>query len=184
MKGDAEMQQPKQPKRLASSLALITLIGACLQPLLAIGLWAYWDQLAMLGAGNLAHIYDATALSSTARLFGFAVFFTGAFIQAFGLLGLRRMFLEARSGRSFSARSIQGFRIFAWVSLALVFWSIFQHSVLSVLLSSNDPARDRALHIEFGSGQVGALFTAVLLVFVALVLAEGKRAKDETDSFI
>ncbi|MEM9495406.1 MAG: DUF2975 domain-containing protein [Pseudomonadota bacterium] len=170
--------------RFAALLAQATLIGAVLLPLMAAGIWLFWDRLAGLAAGDVAQAYDATGLGAPARLAGFALSLAGALVQAYGLLGVRRTFLEAAAGRTFSARSVGGFRRFAWVSLAMVFIGIVQRAGLVAILSMSDPSKPNALSIQFGSNDVKALFMGLLLVFVAHVFSEGKRAKDENETFL
>ncbi len=165
-------------------LAGLTLAAAIALPLATMGVWLFWDQLAPASPDPALRYYDPTALGIGGRLAGFALFLTGALIQAYGLLGLRRTFLEAAAGRAFSLSSVYGFRRFAWVSLFMAAFAIVQRTGLIVLLSVSDPARQNALSIQFGTPELKAMFMGLLLVFVAQVFAEGKAAKDENDAFV
>ena len=165
-------------------MASVTLAAAIAPPVLAAGIWLYWDQLAGQAMGNLARMYDPTSLGLLARLGGFALFLFGAGLQAYGLLGLRQTFLEAAVGRALSTKAVNGFRRFALVALAMVVFGIVQHTVLVAILSASDASQPGALSFQLGTNELKALFMALLLVFVAHVFAEAKSAKDENESFL
>ena len=170
--------------RMAVVMAHVTLAGAALLPLLAAVIWLFWDQLAPLASANLQHVFDLTSLGVGARFAGFGIFFIGALVHAYGLLGLRQTFQEAAQQRSLSAKSINGFRRFAWVTLAMVFFGVLQRTGLIIIFSISDPAHQGTLSFEVGTNELKALFIALLLVFVGHVFADGKRAKDENEAFL
>lgn len=178
------MSQPRISNRFAFTLAQTTLAGAIALPLMAAAIWLFWDHLAPLAAGDLQRAYDLANLGAGAKLSGFILSLTGALIQSYGLLALRRTFLEAAEGRPLSAGSVKGFRVFAWVALAMVFVGIIQYAGLSIILSFNDQIPGGSLSLQFGTREISAFFMAMLLVFVAHVFAEGKKAKDENESFL
>ncbi len=178
------MPEPRQNRPLATMLAHLTLLGAAALPLMALAIWFFWDQLAPHAVGNLQYAFDVTNIGVGARLSGFTLSLAGAVIQAYGLLGLRQTFLEAAEGRSLSARAVKGFRRFAWVTLAMVFVGIIQHTGLIVILSLSEPGREGTLSFQFGTNEIKALYIGALLVFVAHVFAEGKQAKEENEAFL
>jgi len=177
------MLRPQNTNRLASVLARFTLLAAIALPVAAAAIWIFWDKLAVHTTGNFKHIYDVTALGSGARFAGFALFLAVAIIQVYGLLGVRRTFLEAAQGRAYSSRAINGFKRFAWISLIMVFVAVLQRTVLILIISLSDPSQQGAFSIQFGTSEIKALFMGLLLVFVAHVFSQGKDAKDENDAF-
>lgn len=178
------MSHSSQRRAFARFLARITLAAVVALPVLTAAIWVFWDQLAPHAAGGPAQFYDATALGIGARFAGFTLFLAGALIQAYGLLGVRRTFLEAAHGRALSNSSVSGFQRFAWVSLIMVIYGVFQRTALIALLSMSDPRHEGALSIQIGSPELKAIFMGLLLVFVAHVFAEGKDAKDENEAFL
>jgi len=169
---------------LATFFAYVTLFVAILLPIIAAAIWLFWDQLAPLASSNLPYDFDILGLSLASRIAGFVLFLLVALVQVYGLLGLRHSFTEAAQKRALSAKSVHGFRRFAWVSLAMVFVGVVQHTGLIVILSLSDPAHPGILDVQFGTSELKALFMAVLLVFVAHVFAEGKSAKEENEAFL
>ena len=182
--GGYPMSVSSSPARLAAFLASATLLAAIALPVSAAVIWLFWHRLAGIALTDLRMSYDVTGLSAGARFIGFVLYFVGAALQAFGLLGVRQTFLEAAQGRAYSARAIDGFTRFAWVAVAMVLVGIAQETGLILILSISDPNKMGALSIQFGSKDVQALFMGLLLVFVARVFNEGKRAKDENAMFL
>lgn len=178
------MPKPHKSGRLAALLAHITLAGAVALPVMAVAIWLFWDRLAPFAAENLRYQYDVAGLDVGGRLAGLALFLIIATIQAYGLLSVRQTFIEASQGRVFSDRSVNGFRRFAWISLIMVFAGIIQRTLLIVIFSLNDQSRQGTLSIQLGSNEMMAFFMALLLVFVAQVFSEGKRAADENETFL
>ena len=178
------MPHPRTIRPLALLLAQLTLAAVVALPCIAAAIWLFWDQLAPAAAGDLARHYDPTALGAGARAAGFGLSLAGALLQAYGLLGVRRTFLEAAESRPLSASSVNGFRRFAWVSLAMAFVTVVQRTGLVVILSMSDPSKPGALSFSLGTPDLKAIFTGLLLVFVAQVFSHGKTAKDENDAFL
>lgn len=178
------MRTTLPPRRLAATMAFLTLVTVVALPAASMVIWLFWQSLAIHLAGGSAYGYDLTNLSAAARFAAFGLFFLGALVQAYGLLGIRRTFLEAAAGRSYSDRALGGFRRFAWITVVMVFVGIIQQTGLVAILSISDPARPGALSIQLGSEEVKALFMGLLLVFVARIFGEGKRAKDEIETFL
>lgn len=177
------MAKTQSSSRFAAFLAHATLLGAIALPLMTAGIWLFWDQLAPMAAGNPGVNTDLTSLTIGARFTGFGLFLVGAALQSYGLLGLRRTFLEAANGQSLSTNAVNGFRRFAWISLIMVPVGIIQHAGLSIIISLNDKAPGGSLSLQLGTPEISGFFMALLLVFVAHVFAEGKHVKDENEAF-
>ena len=171
-------------EKYSSILAHLTLFGAIACPVFAIGVWIYWDQLALVAFADLVPGFNLAGLSTGERVVGCGLTLTGALIRSYGLLGLRQTFMQATSGTVLSEKGLQGFRQFAWVTLIMVLFGIVQRTGLIMLFSLSDPAHQGRLDIQLGSDELGAFFIGLLLVFVARVFAEGKQAKDENDTFL
>ncbi|MEO1241751.1 MAG: hypothetical protein AAFX54_07560 [Pseudomonadota bacterium] len=171
-------------QRFAALLAQLTLAAAAALPVIAALIWIFWDALAPLAAAQIGSPYDLTALGAGGRFAGFGVMLVGAALQAYGLLGLRRTFLEASRDRALSTAAVNGFRRFAIISLVMVFIGIVQRAALIIIFSLSDPAHQGALSIQFGTPELKALFMGLLLVFVAQVFAQGKKAQDENAAFL
>lgn len=168
-------------QRFAGLMAFITLLGAFLVPVFTVLAWLVLDSMNGFVADFPRYVPPVSAWGQVA---GLILATSGAVLQAYGLLGLRRTFLEAAAGRWLSIPAVLGFRRFAWVSVAMVFFSIVRESAYSMIFSWHNPPGSRVMTITFGSEQLAALFTALLLVFAAHVFAAGREVEEENRAFL
>lgn len=171
-------------RHLPRTLAAVTTIAAAALPLVAACVWLFWDALAPIVAAEIGTRFALDQLALGGRLAALTLSMIGALVQAWGLLGLRRTFSEAASGRALSAAALSGFRRFAWVSVAMVPIVIVQRTALIALFTAADPSMPGQISIQLGTPELARLFYAVLLVFVARVFAEGRAAKAENEGFL
>lgn len=178
------MEKQKPGRRFAQVMALITLIAAIALPIVAAVIWIFLDRLAPIVDWNVGGRFNLAEVGTGGRIAGFLVSFAGAGIQSFGLLSLRRTFLEAAADRALSQTAVMNFRRFAWVAMAMVFIGIAQKTAYILIFSVSDPGQPNQIAIGFGSNELAALFTAALLVFAAHVFAAGRRADEENAAFL
>jgi len=174
----------KNHQKFANALAQLTLMAAIIFPLISVVTWVFWSHFAPIVSDNIENVFDLGSLTTGEQMIGFTISIIGAVIQSYGLMGLRQTFQQAAKGNAMSEKAISGFRRFAWVTLTLVFIGIIQKAGFILLFSLSDPAHPARLHFEIGSAESKSLFLGLLLVFVAQVFAEGKRAKDENETFL
>lgn len=170
-------------RRLAGVLALLTLVLSIALPLFAISSWLFIEDLAGLAQGVAATQLQNIEINLPYRLAGLGIALLGAGVQAYGLLALRQTFLEAAAARYLSTKAINGFRVFAWVSVAMVAYGILQHSAYGVIfsLAADGPG---ALSLRFGTSEFSALFVSLLFVFCAHLFAIGREAEQENAAFL
>lgn len=168
--------------RLSLPLVLchLTRLAAFAMPLVAAGIWLFWDDLAPLAQTGL----DVTAMGPGARAAGFALALGAALLHAYGLLGLSQTFAEGAAGRALSAKSVAGFRRFAWIALLLVPIRVALYSANVMLVTMSDSVPGTQLAIKLGTPEISAFFTALLLVFTAQVFAQGHALQQENEAFI
>lgn len=166
--------------RFAKFLEVLTRFAAIALPIIAAGIWLFWDDLAPLAGSGL----EVTSLSASGRLAGFGLSLGAALLQAYGLLGLSRTFAEGAAGRALSAASVSGFRRFAWVTLWMVPARVVLTTAITTLVSMNDSVPGGSVALYFGSSEVSAVFIGLLLVFTAQVFAQGQAAQAENEAFL
>lgn len=168
-------------RQFAKIMAGITLVGTAAVVLIGPAMWLIFFDRVVAGMGPP---FAADDFSSTQRLLGALVALIGGAIRAYGLLGLRHTFVQAARGAPLSARSVRGFRRFARVEAVMVLVGIAQNAAFGAIATSASPELERALPIQIGSPEIGALFIALLLMFAAEMMAEGQRAADENAAFL
>ena len=167
--------------RFAKLMALASLIGAVTVVLLGPLMWLVFFDFVVAGMGPP---FVAADFTTTDRLLGALVALTGGVVRAYGLLGLRRTFLEAAQGHALSATAVGGFRRFARVEVAMVLLGVAQAALYGAIATAASPALEGALPIRFGTPEIGALFIALLLMFATEIMAQGQRAADENARFL
>lgn len=168
----------------ARFMATATLILMILAPLVTAAIWVFLDVLPPDTFMRLGPSFEPEDVGLVARLIGFLVMMVPTGIGLYGLLHLRRTFLESASGRSFSRDSVDGFRRFAWAVLFYVVSVPIMKAALSVVLSFHNPPGQRVLAIELSSNDVIGLFLAGLLVAVGHIFAEAQSIAEENASFV
>lgn len=97
----------------------------------------------------------------------------------YGLLNIDKLFGFYQKGMVFSYDQV---RLFKNISKALIFWvvsSVIYQSAKSVLFTLHNPPGQRMLNVEFGSAEIMIIIVAVLAIFVAWVVEEGRRLSEE-----
>ncbi len=100
------------------------------------------------------------------------------------LWSVRRTFLESAEGRPFSDRSVASFRRFGWASLIAVLVAVVERSVHAVVISTLSPEIQNQLSVGVGSDDFARLFSALLLVAVAHMFAEGRRLAQDVEGLL
>lgn len=170
-------------RRLASALAMLTLVTAIVLPLFAIGSWLFIEDIAEFSLSDEAKLLRGVDLTLSYRLAGLAIALIGAGVQSFGLLALRQTFLEATAGQYLSKKAINGFKVFAWVSVAMVIYGVLQHTgyIIIFSLAGDGPGQ---LSLNIGTPELSALFVALLFVFCAHLFEVGREAEQENATFV
>lgn len=171
-------------QRLASALATLSLLAAVALPIFAIVGWIFIEDIATISQTTaMTRLVQNMDIALGYRLAGMVVALLGASIMSFGLLSLRRTFLEAVAGRYLSAQSIIGFQRFAWVAVFMVIFGIVQ-ATANIAIFSLVAGGPGQLSIKFGTPEVTALFVALLFVFCGHLFAIGREAEQENASFL
>lgn len=167
--------------RFASTMATLTTIGIAASVTIGPVVWLFFIEWAAAAVGFRV---QPQSFSIDLKLAGASIALLGGLIRAFGLVGLRRTFVEAASDRPLSERAVIGFRRFARVELLMVPVRIVQLAAFGYVVSLADGVEGGSIPISLGTQDVGAFFIALLLVFAAEVFAEGRLAVEENASFL
>ncbi|MEH6402994.1 MAG: hypothetical protein V7750_06435 [Sneathiella sp.] len=171
-------------EKISRVMAHVILVIIIAFPVLSIITWLDMDLFTALVSQELGEEFNLSAMSMPGRIAGFFVSLFGAGLQVVGFIALRNTFQEAGNGRPLSLKSIMNFRRFAFISLAMVFVGILQHTAYILIFSMSDPEIPRQLAITVGSSEVYALFVGILFLFVSTVFASGRMAQEENASFL
>lgn len=110
--------------------------------------------------------------------------FTRLGIGLYGLIHLRRTFLEGAQGRCFSADAVSSFRTFAWAAVAYGIAAPIERTLVILAMTLGNPPGERMLSIGISSDHLLALFVGLLFVAVAHMFREGQRLAEENEEFL
>ncbi|MFN3232915.1 MAG: DUF2975 domain-containing protein [Alphaproteobacteria bacterium] len=118
------------------------------------------------------------------KLLGFLISMIPAGALLYGLWRLQDAFSRFAAGEFFSRETIRCIRTFALMVLLQALLRPIASSMLSVLLTLQNPPGEKALAIRFGSGELEMLFVGGLFFAVAHLMAEGRRIADENAQIV
>ena len=170
--------------RLAGVMAGLILIFVIVVMVGVISFGVFTQSMANLVPEDSPYKLDLSEMTLTLQASHFAVTVFPTAFSCWGFLGLRRTFLEASVGRTFSTAAVSGLRRFAFVSLVIVFIDAVFDPAATAILAQADPEGSAAFAVEFGADEAGALFNTLMIFFVCHVFVLAKRTQDENDAFI
>lgn len=170
--------------KIARVMAVLILIFVVIVMLTMVSFGLFAKSMAALIPVDGPDKIDLSGLTLGLQMMLFVLLVIPTAFSCWGLLGLRKTFLEAADGRTFSTPAVSGFRRFALVSLIVVYANVIIEPAIFAILTYADPNQPGSLSIEFGSEEIEAIFNAIMIFFAAHVFVLAKQAKDENDAFI
>jgi hypothetical protein len=101
-----------------------------------------------------------------------------------GLWQVRRCFMQFSIGRFFSSTVVLGLSRFAGWTMASVIASVVTASLVSVVITIQNPAGSRMFTLSFGSDQIVLLFFAGMVWIMASIVHQGQELAKENASFV
>lgn len=174
-------------QRLASFLATVALLWACTIVIFSILLWLFGLESYSFSYSFKEGFTSASSVRPAVNMENIGLFLlqiVKPLIMAYALLGLRITFLEASHNNALSQRAISGFKRFAWALFLILLISPFIDFTTLVIRAFTGPANLEGTFDFSFTEYFYEIFISLLLIFVAYVFTEGKRAKDENEQFL
>lgn len=154
--------------------------------LLAPGLVAYWLMTpadALLRDAGLPGL-TGSGIGWSTRIAGIAISAAPLACLIWGLMQARRCFSAFAGGRFFTVDAVYGLRGFAIGLFASALLKPLAGAALSVLLSWDAGAGQRALVVSVGSDMLLSLLFAGMVAVITWVMAEARGIADENAQFV
>lgn len=154
---------------------------------LPLGLAFIWANLGALGPEFIAQVSGGVQIETlgVGTLFlGFAISMIPVSMLIYGLVQLRRLFGLYGAGQIFSRLHAVYLRRFALASILSVFLKILSGSLLSVLLSFNNPPGARHLTVSITSDHLGTVFLGSVLLVIAWIMVEGSKMAEDNAQIV
>ncbi|WP_282605873.1 DUF2975 domain-containing protein [Pelagibius sp. Alg239-R121] len=163
--------------------------GLCLLIIFALPLILalVWTNLEHLGPEVLAQLPSQVrfeALGPGTLLLGFAINLLPVIVLIYGLIQLRRLFTSYSQGIIFSSEQAGRLRKFALASILSVCVQILSNSLLSVVLTFNNPPGNRQLAVSLSSDQLGTIFLGAVFLVIAWIMGEASRIAEDNAQIV
>ncbi len=163
--------------------------GLCLTIIfvLPLGLALIWVNLDSLGPEFIAQVSHAARIDTLGvgtLILGFAISMIPVSMLIYGLVQLRRLFCLYGAGQIFSNLHAVYLRRFALASILSVFLQILSGSLLSVLLTFQNPPGTRQLTVSITSDHLGTVFLGSVLLVIAWIMVEGSKMAEDNAQIV
>lgn len=168
-------------------MAWLCVAGMISLPLTALAIWLWPGVFSGPIKGSLADGVEARALlelGAAQRFAALLVMAGGVALQVAALWFLRRTFMEGAAARWFSLDSVRAFRRFAWLCVAMVVYTVFHSSAMSVIVTAHLPQGQRMLNVTFTTENLQFLFGALIMLSVAHMFAAGREIAEENAAIL
>ncbi|AFM24101.1 DUF2975 domain-containing protein [Desulfomonile tiedjei] len=118
-------------------------------------------------------------LSGLTRLLAFSADLIPLAATIYGLLRLRDLFGLYENGLIFTERNVHCFRSLGRTLLVWVGCDIVRYSILSVVLTLENPPGQRLLVVGINSGELAGVFTAIVVLIISWVMEEARKLRED-----
>jgi len=113
------------------------------------------------------------------RLFAFLADMIPVSVVIFGLFRLRILFSLYEKALIFTEQNVDCFRS---LGRALILWAVcdvIRTSLLSVILTLQNPPGQRMITVSFDSGEFTGVFVGIVVLIISWVMDEGRKIEEE-----
>lgn len=118
------------------------------------------------------------------KLLGATITLIPILLMIRGVHHLKKLFVEFRQGELFSESGAAHLHVFAKMLFITMLIAPFMGALLSIVLTMNHPAGERAVVFSIGSANLSQLFIAGTLFAITWTLREGYRLRQENEAFV
>ncbi len=168
----SEIQQISGKFRLLFNLILF---------LIPISILLYWFNFENLPDGFKSDLPVSAkqTLSLTTIWLGILISFIPASVAIIGTLTLKELFKLYEGAIFFSAKNVRCFRKLGYVLISWVFTNMLFITLLSVLISLNNPPGERMIVVGFGAADIATLIMGAIVLVVSWIMNEASRLEEE-----
>lgn len=165
-------------------------IALCVLPIM---LAAYWmlgiDANVMTNSGfSLKFIPDGVrimhALTPENKLMGFLIDCVPTALEMLILYFLIKLFRLYERGEIFTSQNVKYIRNIGYTLLVKVLINPFYQIAISLAMTINNPHGQRTAFASFGSTDIAIIITALLIILVSWIMAEGCKLREEQNYII
>ena len=157
--------------------ALFSFLIICV-PVSILLFWLFFNSLPMSFKGDLP-VSTSNSLSFLTLSLAFLVCMIPGSVTVYALLTLKELFKLYEKAVVFSASNVNCFRRLGYTLIFWVIAKLISKSLLSIVLSFNNPPGERQLVIGFGSTDIATLVIGAIVLVISWVMNEACKLNAE-----
>jgi Protein of unknown function (DUF2975) len=156
---------------------LFTALIICI-PVLSLLYWLFFNDLPK-GFTNELPVVASQTLPLSSIALAILVSLIPMSVVIYGLLTLKELFKLYERGIVFSTKNVSCFRRLGYTLIAWVLANMIFVTLISVVISFNNPPGERTMVIGFGSSDLATLIIGAVVILISWVMHEASRLEDE-----
>lgn len=178
------MENNLKIRRVSTVLRLACDAYLILRPLMAILIWLNLESLAGGSTPYFNQPLRMEFIGPMNLVLGFGISAIPMGLMLYGVWHLRQLFALYRLGTFFAPENARHLHVFAAMLLVTVVTSPVIDILMSIAMTMNYPAGQRAVSIDLSSGDLSMLFLAGVMFAIAWIMREGHRLAAENAEFV
>jgi hypothetical protein len=157
--------------------ALFSFLIIC-TPVSILLFWLFFNSIPASFKGDLPLSINDTLPLLTLTLAFFVCMIPGS-VTVYALLTLKELFKLYENAVVFSAANVKCFRRLGYTMIIWVLAKIISTSLLSIVLSFNNPPGERQLVVQFSSTDIATLVIGAIVLVISWVMNEACKLNEE-----
>jgi hypothetical protein len=153
-------------------------------PVVSAMIWIFFNRLYASAPIIPLPVHLDHDLTAQTRFHAFLVDLIPLGAIVYGLQKLRNLFLLYERGLIFTNQNVDCFRSLGRAMLVWVACHIFRTSLLSVILTLDNPPGKRMITLGLDSGDFSGLFVGAVVLIISWVMDEGRRIQEDQEFIV
>ena len=171
-------------QRISRIMRALSTFMAIFIPILILAVWLNFERVAPSWPEVSQLPLRFENLNGLILSIAFSVNMAHAGILLYGVVRLRRLFGLYSEGKIFTGENIRCLRSFAWAVLIYAVLTPVMGTLLSVILTFNNPVGERALAISISSNDIQLMFIGAVFLVIAWIMVEGRKLAEENAQIV
>ena len=146
--------------------------------------WIFFNRLYAMAPMIPLPVHVDHDLTAMVRLFAFLIDLVPLGAIIYGLQKLRILFLLYENGSIFTEQNVSCFRSLGRALIVWVACHIVRTTVLSVVLTINNPPGHRMIAVIFDSGDFTGVFVGVVVLIISWVMDEARIIREDQELIV
>jgi hypothetical protein len=141
--------------------------------------WTFFNQLYNMGFLPPLPVRVDHYLPGLTRFLAFLVDMISGGVIMYGLRKLEGLFGLYENGIIFTEQNVKYFRSLGRVLIVWVVSDVVRNSLLSIVLTLDNPPGHRVITVGFGSADFTAIFVGIVVLIISWVMDEGRKIQED-----